>query len=190
MSFLNNLVKEVNDLRRNPYAYADKLVKYKKCFENGTNIWKQPKSKFRIETEEGPAAYDEAIDFLKNKSKSRNELAPSKGLTKVAEEFLSEYQKDPMANIDLEGTVKKYGNFTGFFRRLVQFGAETPEFVVISLVVGDGDKSRAYRDALLSENLNKIGVAQGDHKDFKICSVITVCNDFTNADGSNDDINF
>ena len=60
----------------------------------------------------------------------------------------------------------------------------------VSLIVGDGDKTRSYRDALLSENLNKIGVAHGDHKDYRECSVITVCNDFINADGSNDAIDY
>jgi len=117
---------------------------------------------------------------------SRNELTPSKGLTKIAEDYLKEYQKDANQNVELEGIIKKQGKYTGIFRRLVQLGSNTPELVVISLVVGDGDKSRQYRDALLSENLNKIGVAHGDHKDYKTCSVITVCNEFTNADGSND----
>ena len=95
-----------------------------------------------------------------------------------------------MANVEIKGIVQKQGKFTGFFRDLVQLGSDVPEFVVISLIVGDGDKTRSYRDALLSENLNKIGVAHGDHKDYRECSVITVCNDFTNADGSNDAISF
>ena len=190
MSFLSNLVKEVNDFRRNPYAYADKIAKNKKYFENGTNNWKQPKSNLVIKTQEGPAAYDEAIDFLKNKSKSRNELTPSKGLTKIAEELLKEYQKDPNSNVDIGGIVKNQGKFKGMFRDLVQLGSDVPEFVVVSLIVGDGDKTRSYRDALLSENLNKIGVAHGEHKDYRQCSVITICNDFTNADGSSDAIDY
>ena len=190
MSFESRLIQEVNDFRRNPYGYAAKIAKYKKYFEKDSNNWKQPRSNIVIKTEEGPAAFDEAIEFLKNKAQSRNELTPSKGLTKIAEDFLKDYQKDANANVEIEGTVKKYGKFTGFFRRLVQLGSAVPEFVVISLVVGDGDKTRAYRDALLAENLNKIGVAHGDHKDLRHCSVITVCNDFTNADGSNDAISY
>ena len=42
MSFERELVREVNDLRRNPAAYADKLLKNKQYFEEGTNIWKNP----------------------------------------------------------------------------------------------------------------------------------------------------
>lgn len=190
MSFEKELVREVNDLRRNPYAYADKIAKNKKYFQKDSNVWKQPKSNIAIKTEEGPAAYDEAIEFLKNKAMSRNELAPSKGLTKIAEDFLKEYQKDASAKVELEGIVQRHGKFTGYFRRLVQLGSNTPEYVVISLVVGDGDKTRSYRDALLAENLNKIGVAHGEQKEYKQCSVITVCNEFTNADGSNDAIDY
>ena len=190
MSFESKILQEVNDLRRNPYGYAAKLVKNKKYFEKDTNNWKQPRSNIVIKTEEGPAAYDEAIDYLKTKTKSKNELTPSKGLTKIAEDFLKEYQKDANAEVELEQTVKKHGQFKGFFRRLVQLGSNVPEHVVISLVVGDGDKTRAYRDALLAENLYKIGVAHGEHKDLRHCTVITVCNDFTNADGSDDATTF
>ena len=95
-----------------------------------------------------------------------------------------------MANVDLKPFVEKYGKFTGYFRRLVQLGADTPQLVVISLVVGDGDKTRSYREALLAENLNKIGIATGDHKDYSKCTVIAVCNEFTNADGSNDTMEY
>ena len=190
MSFLKDLVKEVNDFRRNPYAYADKIAKNKKYFEKDSNNWKQPKSNLVIKTQEGPAAFDEAIEFLKNKAQSRNELTPSKGLTKIAEDLLKEYQNDAMTNVPIEGIVKKQGKFTGLFRNVVQLGSDVPEYVVVSLIVGDGDKTRSYRDALLSENLNKIGVAHGDHKDYRECSVITVCNDFINADGSNDAIDY
>ena len=190
MSFERDLLREVNDLRRNPCAYADKILKNKKYFEANSKVWKQPKSSYAIKTEEGPAAFDEAADFLKNKAMSRNELDPSKALTKIATDFLHEYQKDPMANVELEGVVSKYGKFTGYFRRLIQLGATTPEFVVISLVVGDGDKTRGYRDALLAENLNKIGIAHGDQKDYKNISVIVACNDFKNEVDSNDNIDY
>ena len=188
MSFESRLIQEVNDLRRNPATYADKLLKNKQYFEEGTNIWKNPKTKTRIKTEEGPAAYDEAAEFLNNQAMSRNELDPSKGLNKIALEFLTEFQKDINSKVGIEEVVEKYGKFTGNFRRLVQLGSQTPELAVISLVVGDGDKTRSYRDALLLENLNKIGVAHGEHKDYKHCSVIVICNDFQNTVDSDDTV--
>ena len=188
MSFEKDLLKEVNDLRRNPAAYGDKILKAKKYFKDGTNIFKHPKSKNAVETAEGPAAFEEAGNFLNNQAMSRNELDLSKGLNQISAEFLAEFQKDIQSKVQIEPVVQKYGKFSGNFRRLVQLGGDSAELAVISLVVGDGDKSRAYRDALLLENLNKIGVAHGTHKDFGHCSVICVCNDFVNNDGSDDSV--
>ena len=69
-----NLINEVNDLRRNPAKYIEKLQKSKDFFKPGTNIWKHPDNKATLKTEKGPAAYDEAISFLKNKSSPKGEL--------------------------------------------------------------------------------------------------------------------
>ena len=40
-------------------------------------------------------------------------LTPSKGLNKIALDFLAEYLKDLNSNIDINPFVEKYGNFTG-----------------------------------------------------------------------------
>ena len=188
MSFEKDLIREVNLLRQNPQAYAEKLIKNKKFFKDGTNIWKHPDAKAGIKTEEGPAAYDEAINFLKTKAVPVCELTPSKGLNKIASDFLVEFQKDPNANVELEPIIDKYGKFTGNFRRLLQFGSDTPELVVVNLLVCDGDKSRGHREALLFENLHRIGVAYGKHDTYRQCSVIVACSSFENTVDGDDTI--
>ena len=154
-----DLIREVNELRRDPRRYADKIARNKSYFQG--NIWKHPDLKAGIKTEEGAAAYDEAIEFLRNRAQPAGELDPSSGLDKVARDFLVEFQRDPEANVEIEPIVNRYGNFTGSFKRLVQFGSDTAEMVVINLVVSDGDRSRGHRDALLMPDLKRIGVAHG-----------------------------
>ena len=62
MSFQEQLVKEINELRTNPKEYAKKLEKYAGYFKGkalhipGTNVG--------VRTEEGAEAYKEAADFL------------------------------------------------------------------------------------------------------------------------------
>ena len=178
-----DLIKEVNDLRKNPAGYAQKLVKNKGYFQKGKNgefIWKHPDAERGIKTEEGPAAYDEAISALK-KAKPAPALTASKGLNKIAADFLAEYQKDADANVEIEPVVEKYGNFKGQFKRLIEFGAPTAELVVVNLVVSDGDKSRGLREALLSKDFKQIGVAHGTHDKFRQCSVIVECAEFENT---------
>lgn len=178
-----DLVREINDLRGNPQAYVEKLVKNKQYFKEGGNIWKHPDNKAALKTEEGPAAYDEAIYFLKTKAEAAETLTPSKGLNKIAADFLAEYQKDANANVEIEPVVKKYGEFGGTIRRLVQFGSPTAEQIIIQLLVSDGDKTRGHREALLSKDLKKVGVAFGEHDVYRQCSVIVASTTFQNNDG-------
>ena len=182
-----DLVREINDLRRSPSSYAEKLVKNKQYFKDG-KIWKHPDAEAGIKTEEGPAAYDEAILFLRTKAEPQETLTPSKGLNKVASEFLAAFQKDVEAKVDIGEVVKKYGDFTGNFRRLAQFGSSTAEQVVVNLVVCDGDKTRGHRDALLAPNLKRVGVAYGKHDVYKVCSVIVACTTFENSVDADDTV--
>lgn len=179
-----DLIKEVNELRRNPAAYAKKLETNKGYFKkekvNGKFIWKHPDAERGLQTEEGPAAYDEAISFLR-KAKSVPALVASKGLNKVAADFLVEYQKDPDANVPIDEVVDRYGKLEGSFKRMVQFGSPTAELVVVHLFVCDGDKSRGYREVLLSPTLKQIGVAHGSHDSYRQCSVIVECDKFENT---------
>ena len=184
------IIKEINELRRNPYQYSEKLVKNKQYFQNGGKNWKHPDIKTTIRTEEGSAAYDEAIDFLKSFSPTSplEDLTPSKGLNKIASECLYKYQKDPNQNVELEPVVEKTGEFTGAFRRLVEFGSNTAELVIVNLLVCDGDKSRVYRAALLDDKLKKVGVAHGKHDLYNNCSVIVACTTFKNKFDPDDSV--
>ena len=181
MSVEKDLIKEINEFRKNPKEYAKKVEKNKAFFKPGTNIWKHPDAKAGIKTEEGPAAFDEAIEFLTKKAQPVEELVPSKGLNKIALDFLAEFQKDANANVEIDKIVEKHGNFSGNFRRLVQFGSDTAELVVVNLIVGDGDKERGHREALLADNLKRVGVAHGPHDNYRQCSVIVACTKFENT---------
>ena len=181
MSFEQDLIKEINELRTKPKEYAEKVVKNKSYFKENSNIWKHPDAKAGIKTEEGPAAYDECIDFLKNKAEAVEELTPSKGLNKIAIDFLAEFQKDVNADVEMDTVIDKHGKYTGSFRRLIEFGAFSPELVIVNLLVSDGDKTRGHRDALLDTKLKKVGVAHGEHNDYRFCSVIVACTTFENT---------
>ena len=153
MSFERDLLRELNELRRDPKGYSFKVQKYKDYFEG--NILKIPGAQAGIKTEEGPAAYDEAINFLKN-APAADEMTPSKGLFYIASDFLGMVQKetDPnnLKNVDMDSIISRHGNFVGNFSRSMEFGGATPEQVIVNLVVSDGDKTRGQRDALLNKN--------------------------------------
>ena len=184
------ILDEINSLRTDPPAYAEKILKYKDLFE-GKKL-KRPDG-IKIETLEGPGAYAEAANYLKS-HKPVGTLTASKGLTKIAEDILQVAQTCDAGAIDSRINVKqlidRYGSFEGGFGRLMEFGGTTPEIVVIDLVVSDGDKSRSQRSQLLDKTYRVIGLVAGDHPDYKKCTMITLANKVNYKDDPDDVENY
>jgi len=179
--FNEDLITEINLLRTNPKKYAKTISKYMNYFKG--KLLCLPESNAGIQTEEGVEAFKEAVDFL-NKQPKIEPLKPSKGLCRIAEDFISIYQKPDsgdLANKDMEEIINKYGSFAGSFSRAMDFGGETPEMAIINLVVSDGDASRGQRESLLSTEIKKIGVANGKHDTYRHCSAIITCTEFENT---------
>ena len=185
MSFLSDLVKEINKVRANPASYANIIDDLKQHFQG--RVLKLPGTNTGIQTEEGVAAYDECARFLRS-AEYAEELTPSKGLTKVAEDLLVIGQKDDseIARVDMNPIIDKYGSYEGSFNRIMECGATTPQQVVINLLVSDGEKSRNQRNALLNKNIKRIGVASGKHDIYRVATVITLCTKFTSLSSSDD----
>ena len=185
MSFLQDLVREINKARSNPSAYADKIEDMKKNFQG--NILRLPDSNIGIKTKEGAAAYDECVRFLRS-AESAQETTPSKGLTKIANELLTVVQKDPaqLAGVDMSSIIDKYGSFTGAFNRVMECGGSTPEQIVMNLLVSDGERNRTQRNALLNKSLKRVGVASGKHDVYRNATIICFCTNFTNSKDADD----
>ena len=190
MSFLRQLVEEINAVRTNPAAYASKVQEYIPHFQD--KILKLPDQRVAIKTQEGAAAYEECVNFLKSAEPTAAHV-PSRGLTRIANDFLSGVQSvDPsqIGTIDMNSIIDKYGAFQGNFSRAMEFGGNTPEQVVINLLVSDGDKTRSQRDALLNPILKRIGVSQGKHDIYRIVTIIVSCTVFQNNVDSDDTENY
>lgn len=180
-SFYYGLINEINSLRTNPAAYADKLLGYKKYFKG--LVLKLPGAKAGIQTEEGFPAYEEAAKFLKSK-KPVERMIPSKGLGRIANEYLGKIKDlDPekTGEIDIDLIIKKYGSFTGTFSNVSDFGNNSPEFCLIGLLVSDGDETRSNRDFILDEKLKKVGIARDKHALYEYLTIIISCSEFKNT---------
>ena len=186
MSFYKELLNEINSVRINPSGYIDKVLKYKEYFDGKT--LKIPGEKAGIMTKEGPEAYDQAVEFLKT-VQSCESFIPSKGLSKVSKDYLENIQKvgvDKINSIDINQIIDKYGQFTEQISTSMEFGSSTPEQIVISLLVCDGDSSRENREFLFNSNLKKIGFASGKTDAYPNSTIIFAASEFKNKDDSDD----
>ncbi len=186
MSFERDLVEQINFLRTNPKKFAEKLNKYLSYFKG--NVLNIPERPLGISTIEGPKAYKDAISYLE-RQKPLEPLDPSKGLFRVAIDFQKAIQRkniEDVDSVDIEKIIDKYGTFYGEFSRATDYGSQTPEQALISLVVSDGDPTREQRKALLSSAFKKVGVAFGTHKTFKNCTIILKCTEFINKKDAED----
>ena len=184
-NFSQELLDEINFLRTNPRRYSKKLSKYIDYFKD--KILRLPGSNAGIQTEEGAEAYKEAAEDL-IKEQRREPLIPSMGLCQISAKLLSEAQKDAdnVGNVDVEKLIKKIGSLKGSLSRIFEFGGETPEQVVVNLVVSDGDPSRGQRESLLNPEVKKIGIAHGKHDDYGFVTVLVATTEFEKTDGADD----
>lgn len=189
MSFLKELLQEINSVRTNPAGYVEKIERYKGYFTG--KILKVPNSKVNIQTKEGAEAYEECANFLKT-AEPICELTPSKALTRMSNELLEVIKKDPgqLGSVDMNELIEKNGSFIGSFNRVMECGGATPEQVVINLLVSDGEKTRGQREALLNKSLKKIGIASGDHDIYRTATMILFCTKFENKIDEDDTENY
>lgn len=190
MSFIKQVFDTYNLARTDPKKFAEKVEEYKANFEG--NLLKIPGTNSAIQTREGPAAYDEAIEFL-NKQAPLPPMVGSKGLRKIAKEYkdnLGKVEPSKVGTIDLQSIIEKYGSFDGNFSRMIEYGGQTPERVIINLVVGDGDKNRRQRSYIFGDIFNKIGISSGKHDKYRQFTVIAAATDFENKVDPDDNEDF
>ena len=186
MEFYKKLIDEINKVRKDPKAFAEKLLSYKQYFEG--NFLILPGSDAKVETQEGFKAYEEAANILQG-TEALPELSPSKGLGKIAADFfekIKETDPDHIGDIDLNSLIAKYGSFTGVFENIIEFGNNSPELIVTNCIVCDGNPDRENRNILLSKDLLKVGMAFGSHVTYGYCTIIISCTEFKNVDNSDD----
>lgn len=168
------LIKEINIARTNPSAYVSILENDKTLFKE--NIIYRPYED-PLRTYEGPAAHQEAIDFLKNLP-NLQELKTDTRLSQAC----SDHVKDIGASgaISHEGSnketisqrVENYCEWDYILCQNIDFGGKNVNEIMISFITGDGDPNRTHRKNMFREDIFYVGSASGQHRDSEISSVV------------------
>lgn len=161
--FEQALLKEINEVRANPLKYISYLEEYKRGFRGNTAYLPNGQA---ITTNEGIAAVDDAIAFLKSLKK----LPPytvSKGLLSAANSQLADLQTDSsLGHYGKDGKslpqrLSNFGSYGSFTAENITYFPLSPREIVITMIIDDGVKSRSHRKNIFSENFKHVGPAFG-----------------------------
>lgn len=166
--FSSDILKHLNSARCHPNSWANKLeqiLKENVDFDEHGCILYINNSPVRLT--EGVKAFKEAIRFLK-RQKPLSSFKTKEGLRRSAEDLVDIINindgKDDVISAKLaevNSRMNKYGVAVGELKEIIEYGTFDPEFVVVSLILCDGDSSRKEREILFAETSNFASVYSG-----------------------------
>jgi uncharacterized protein YkwD len=159
------VLEEVNYARTHPADFARLLRDYRNHPEDGRT------------TIEGPAALDEAIEFLERQSP----LPPLKADARLARSAAG-YARDQgpqgfTGHVSADGAtlsdrIHRQQVWSMSSAEAISYGYENPRDVVRQLIVDDGVSSRGHRKVLFDTLLRFAGVGCGPHRVYGAMCVI------------------
>lgn len=155
------ILDEINELRRDPAAYSQKLERYLDWFDG--RILRPPGAE-PVRTKEGAAAVREAIEALR-KSPRSPALSPHEGLGQHAR-ALAERQgaTGEVGHVRPTSSDLKEWRFRSWGQNIT-YGPMDPRRIVADQLIDDGVPDRGHRRNLLDPRFSSVGISCRPHRD-------------------------
>jgi uncharacterized protein YkwD len=168
------VLQEMNAARTAPKAFAAHLQRHRALFEG--KRYRPPGATYFVLTQEGPAAVDEAIAFLK-RQRPLPPLTWAVGLARSAAELVRAQAQSGetghgRGKLGMEGRVSRQVEWTGSIGENISYGPNDGRDVVLQLIVDDGVRGRGHRANIFSPGFRLAGVACGRHPTLRTVCVI------------------
>ena len=179
-NFNVEILEEINFAREFPEEYIVKLENILKSIGNDNHD-------NYLFSETVPFIYKDLYDSLNDSIKflkSQKKLSPliyDPSISYSCEDLLFEYVNDQNyknSNLAFEKRLKNYGQSFGDSYEIINYDMFDPEFIVINLILSDGDKNRFERNVIFNPNLKYIGINSGILPPNQVCVIINCCEDF------------
>lgn len=169
------IIHEINIFRSNPAQYAKEVIEPLGSYYSG-KVLHYP-GDIPLRTVEGSKAHQECIRELR-KASPLPLLYPNKVLTRAASDHQNDQAKTGKTGhygsdrSDVKIRIERHGNWHKRIAENIAYGSITPRQIVVFLLIDDGVKDRGHRKKLLSKEFHKIGVAYGEHPQYKTMCVM------------------
>lgn len=172
----NEVIKEHNNIRKNPSSYIPYLEEQLKYFKG--NVFTRP-GEISIQTNEGTAVVKEAIEFLKKQQPIKEGIEYSESISKACQDHANDI--GPKGLFDHTGTdgsscstrIERYAEWNITCGESIDFGSTNGRDVIISLCIDDGVSTRGHRNNLFNPKFKLFGIGAHSHKEMGTCIVIT-----------------
>lgn len=175
-----DLMNEINEARAHPDVYASYLEKLKPLFAG--KVYKGT-----LETQEGWAAVEDAIAFLRT-LKPQGPFIMSQGLCKAAAAHMQDQSgsgatghKSIGSGWMIEDRVKPFGTWEGGIGENLSYGNDPARERVLTWLIDDGFASRGHRKRVMSADYRVAGLSCGKHPEYEVMCVLTLAGSFTDA---------
>ena len=177
--FDEEIFNEINLAREFPEQYVLKL-------EDILNSIKSKQTNYLF-LENAAFLYDDLLGSLEDSIKflkSQKKLPGFKrhdSITDSCERLLYEYVYDQNYknnNNTFEKRIKEYGHPYGENYEIINYDMFDPEFIVINLILGDGDRSKFERKLIFNPNIKYIGISSGVIPPNRFCTIINCCEEY------------
>lgn len=180
--FESALVEEINKIRSDPKSYVPLLERFRARF-SGNAIMLD--GNIRVMSREGTAVVDEAVAYLRTVAPA-GVLAAADCLNASAEDLHEDQKKTgALGHKGSDGSgpgerIRKHCSVRGRTGESLSYGTyagETPQAVVMQLVVDDGVRDRIHRIRMFDPSFMFIGVSCGAHPRLGFMCVINTAPD-------------
>jgi len=175
-SFEIRVIEEMNKVRDNPKAYAEKhIAPLLNKFKGDTLYYTD---KLVVITKEGISAVRECVEVLKVQEPSKP-LTLSKGLSLGANDHIKDQNRTGRTghlgsdSSRVGDRVSRYGKWRTVVSENIQYGIPDPVNIIVTFLIDDGFESRGHRRVILSKDYHYTGVAFGPHPVYQRMCVVT-----------------
>jgi uncharacterized protein YkwD len=169
LDFLTDLEKEVitelNMARTDPTAYAGYIEEFKRHYA-GFYIYIAGRT--QIKTQEGVAAVNEAIEYLKSQS-PLPPLKVSRGLSLSAHDHVKTQGPTGLKghtgpdNSSPQQRMNRFGSWGGSYGENIEYGNFEARQIIMQLIIDDGVPDRSHRKNIFNPTFRVVGVNFGPH---------------------------